>query len=802
MSAQQSNPNQDVLNSAISAVNGDNSVTKADNSDVMNSGSVQGSSLSDSKLGGDAISLQENDTLDMNNVATDLEKQVVSSKNGQSNTVSANESKLDTSAQVQTVDSQLASDDLVTDQAVDANAVSTTASGMTEAVVSGGQSSQSQDSQSSQSQVPAVQNQQLNTSSSSLNSDSSLTTPTSTSPLNSTPPASTAPLTSENNLTEQQDQVTEQNNPSSTVASDAPLPDELQNLPGLLKILFKQDTINAEQAQDLNNKYLSTGKAIEQLLKEDKKISEFDLVKAKAEYNDIPFINVNQTGLAPEAINKVDESVAKRYQILPFALDQARGVMQVAMANPLDVQAVSFVEQKTGLKLEVHYAVASELQRIISQRYAQDLSSDVTEALEDSSLLKKQKDLDVTQRGGMVRAAPINKIVNTILDFALEARASDVHIEPQVQKTRVRYRIDGILQEKLVLPSSVHGAVVSRIKILSNLKIDEKRVPQDGRFDYKGKTEEVDLRVSTCPSIHGEKVVMRLLKKNAAVPGLNDLGLRGLALTVVQKSIKIPYGIVLVTGPTGSGKTTSLYSILNIINTPKVNIMTLEDPVEYQMKGVTQVQTNPQAGLTFANGLRSFLRQDPDIIMVGEIRDGETAELAVQASLTGHLVFSTLHTNSAAGALPRLMDMGVEPFLLSSSIIMTMGQRVVRLINKEYKEEYKPDQAVIEDFKQVLGPLFDKWCQDHNKQPNEITLFRAKEDRPQTEPEYKGRVGIFEVMDIQDDIKSLINQSSNADTLEDAALKNGMIRMKQDGYLKVLDGLTTVEEVLRVAEVK
>jgi len=585
-------------------------------------------------------------------------------------------------------------------------------------------------------------------------------------------------------------------------SSPAPLPENLQNLPGLLKILFQNQAISADQAQDLNNKYLATGESLENLLKKDQAISEVDLYKAKAAYNDIPFINVNQTGLAPEALDKVDESVAKRYKILPFALDQNQNILQVAMANPLDVQAISFVEQKTGLKLEAHYAVPSELQRIIAQRYAQDLSSDVTEALQDSSLIKQQKDLDVTERGGMVRAAPINKIVNTILDYALESRASDVHIEPQVQKTRVRYRIDGILQEKLVLPSSVHSAVVSRIKILSDLKIDEKRVPQDGRFDYKGKNQEVDLRVSTCPSIHGEKVVMRLLKKNASVPGLNDLGLGGLALSVVQKAIKIPHGIVLVTGPTGSGKTTSLYSILNIINTPKVNIMTLEDPVEYQMKGVTQVQTNPQAGLTFANGLRSFLRQDPDIIMVGEIRDAETAELAVQASLTGHLVFSTLHTNSAAGSLPRLMDMGVEPFLLSSSIIMAMGQRVVRLINPDYKEEYKPDQAVIEDIKQVLGPYFDKWCQDKNKKPEDITLFKAKEDRPQTEPEYKGRIGIFEVMDITDELKSLINNSANADTLEDAAMKNGMMLMKQDGYVKVLDGLTTIEEVLRVAEVK
>jgi type IV pilus assembly protein PilB len=269
----------------------------------------------------------------------------------------------------------------------------------------------------------------------------------------------------------------------------------------------------------------------------------------------------------------------------------------------------------------------------------------------------------------------------------------------------------------------------------------------------------------------------------------------------VKKAIKIPHGIFLVTGPTGSGKTTSLYSILHNINTPKVNIITLEDPVEYQMHGVTQVQVHPQAGLTFANGLRSFLRQDPDIIMVGEIRDTETAELAVQASLTGHLVFSTLHTNSAAGALPRLNDMGVEPFLLSSSIILVMGQRVVRRINPNYKEEYKPESSVIEDIQRVLGAHFDQWCEKNNKKPEEITLFKPKEDRPQNEPDYKGRIGIFEVMDISDPIKSLINRESPADDIEEQAMKEGMMLMKQDGYIKALEGITTIEEVLRVAEV-
>jgi type IV pilus assembly protein PilB len=392
--------------------------------------------------------------------------------------------------------------------------------------------------------------------------------------------------------------------------------------------------------------------------------------------------------------------------------------------------------------------------------------------------------------------------VENILDFAMNARASDIHIEPQNNRIRVRYRIDGILNEKLILPKNVHEAVISRIKIMANLKIDEKRLPQDGRFNYVAQGKEVDLRISTLPTVNGEKIVMRLLEKNTAVPSLEDLGLNGLALQHVMSAIKVPHGIVLITGPTGSGKTTTLYSILHMINNIGVNIMTLEDPVEYQVPGVSQVQVNPKAGLTFASGLRSFLRQDPDVIMVGEIRDNETADLALQASLTGHLVFSTLHTNSAAGALPRLLDMEAEPFLLSSSMLITLGQRVVRLINKDFKEEYQPEPTVIENIKEVLGDLFEQWCRRNNKTSETVTLFRPSSNRPSTEPEYKGRVGIFEVMPITPEIGSLIMKRAPESDLEEVARKQGMLLMKQDGYIKALEGLTTIEEVLRVAEVK
>jgi len=577
------------------------------------------------------------------------------------------------------------------------------------------------------------------------------------------------------------------------------------NLPtSLLDVLIRHQLIAQSQADQLLVDQIQSGKSIDQLLEAKQLLSEEELSEARAEVFGVPFVRLTDIGVSPEALNVMSENVARRYNILPFAIDQKKRTLSVAMSNPLDLTAIDFAEQKTGYRLIINYAMPSELERLIAERYAQSLSSEVTQALEETSQVTQQRaqQQDLSNLSGeVVRQAPITKIVETILSYAMKARASDVHIEPLTDRTRVRYRIDGILTEKLILPHSVHEATVSRIKILSDLKIDEKRVPQDGRFNFVSGGEEVDLRVSTLPTIHGEKIVMRLLKKNAQVPSLEDLGFKGTALRTVQDAIRVPHGIVLVTGPTGSGKTTTLYSVLHTINTTKVNIMTLEDPVEYQMAGVNQVQINPQAGLTFASGLRSFLRQDPNIIMVGEIRDSETVELAVQASLTGHLVFSTLHTSSAAGALPRLLDMGAEPFLLASSMTLTMGQRVVRIINPAYKEEYVPEALVVEDIKKVLGPRFEAWCKDNDKDPNHVVLTKTKLDRPQTEPEYKGRVAIFEVMRITEEIGTLILNRASATDIEKVAMKDGMLLMKQDGYLKALEGITTIEEVLRVAQV-
>ena len=559
----------------------------------------------------------------------------------------------------------------------------------------------------------------------------------------------------------------------------------------LLELLWKQNKLTKEDFDRISAEILGSSVGAEELLIKHNLVSEAVICQAKAEILKIPYVDVSATSIAPEALNLLPEAVADKYLVLPFAFDKEKQTLSIVMANPIDLQALEFIEKKTGMRLQPFLGETSKLTKQIKERYAQSLSLEVTEALKETTSAQSKKMTVDELSGGVIREAPIAKIVSTILEFAIKVRASDVHIEPLEEKTRVRYRIDGILYEKLILPRSVHDSVISRIKILSHMKIDEKRIPQDGRFNFRTGDEEVDLRVSSLPSVHGEKIVMRLLSKAMHVPELTELGLRGTALTNLQAAIRVPHGIVLVTGPTGSGKTTTLYSLLNMINTPRVNIMTLEDPVEYQISGITQVQTNPQAGLTFSSGLRSFLRQDPNIIMVGEIRDKETAELAIQASLTGHLVFSTLHTNSASGALPRLLDMEMEPFLLASSMTCIVGQRICRKVCESCKEAYEPAAAVVADVKKVLGPLLIT---------TKIQFYRGKKCAECNGTGYSGRIGIFEVLPVTEKIGRLILEHSPSSKIETEAKLNGMIDMKQDGYLKTLEGVTTLEEVLRVAE--
>lgn len=557
---------------------------------------------------------------------------------------------------------------------------------------------------------------------------------------------------------------------------------------GIEDILFKEKLLTPEQLSVLKLESANTGKSIEELLLAHKYVTEAQLMRARSELLGIPFISLVNKVIPVDVLNLLPEPVARRYTLIP--LEKSGSALSVAMVDPLDLQVIEFVERKTKLSVKPILASASEIQKAIDEQYSQSLSTEVSAALQETAPIKEET-LKVEEVGEVIREAPVAKIVSTLLEFGMKTRASDIHIEPQEDKTRIRYRIDGILYEKLILPKKVHDAVISRIKILAQLKIDEKRLPQDGRFTFKMAGEEVDLRISTLPTVEGEKVVMRLLKKAATAPSLAELGLRGTALKHLETNILRPHGIILITGPTGSGKTTTLYAILSKINSPKVNIVTLEDPVEYEIPGVNQVQIHPQAGLTFASGLRSFLRQDPNVIMVGEVRDTETAGLAIQASLTGHLVFSTLHTNDAAGALPRLLEMKAEPFLLASTINCVMAQRVVRRICEYCKEVISPLPEVVEQIKAVLGKLLPG---------KEIRLYHGKGCPHCGDSGYLGRVGIFEVLPVSEKIGRLILERSPSTDITKEATLEGMITLKQDGFLKVLEGITSIEEILRVAE--
>lgn len=558
----------------------------------------------------------------------------------------------------------------------------------------------------------------------------------------------------------------------------------------LADILVAEGYLDAKIGEELKLDAVTQAQDVETLIKKRHLLPPITLVKARAKALGVPYVSLTSRGITPEVLNYIPEAVARRYHVIPFDFDSKMNEISVAMTDPLNVEITEFLERKSGKRIKPFLALDEEIMSAIEEQYPQSLTADITAAIAESAL-PEIKTIEASKIKDIIQEAPIAKIVTTILEFAIRTRASDVHIEPGVEKTRVRYRIDGILHEKLVLPRAVHEAVVSRIKILSEMKIDERRIPQDGRFNFKLGVEEVDLRISTLPTVHGEKIVIRLLKKTGGLPTLDDLGLRGTAKRSLEINILRPHGIILVTGPTGSGKTTTLYAVLTKLNTDRVNIVTLEDPVEYELPGVNQVQINPGAGLTFATGLRSFLRQDPNIILVGEIRDSETASLAIQAALTGHLVFSTLHTNDAVTAIPRLLDMGAEPFLVSSSVNCVVAQRIVRKICAACKETFTPSPEISVDFKNLLGNLLPSGT---------ITLYRGKGCNQCSLTGYFGRIGIFEVVPITERLSRMILERATNNDLQKLAISEGMITMKQDGYLKTLEGITTLEEVLRVAQ--
>ncbi len=557
-------------------------------------------------------------------------------------------------------------------------------------------------------------------------------------------------------------------------------------------ILFKQGLLTGDQLSQIKLESINSDQSVEHILSVHNLVPIDKITAAKAQLLNIPFIKLENKAISADVLNSIPEPAARRYKIIPF--EKEKDQLLIAMADPLDIQVIQFVEKRSGLRVKPVLALADDILKAINDQYSQNLTTEVKSAMSEVASVKPAE--ETNQGPEIIREAPVSNIVNQLLEYAVKTRASDIHIEPQEDHTRVRYRIDGILNEKILLPRGVHDALVSRIKILSVLKIDEKRLPQDGRFTYTFGSQEVDLRISTVPTVFGEKVVMRLLPKSVKAPTLLELGLRGSSVKDLETQLLRAHGIILICGPTGSGKTTTLYSILTKISTTRVNIVTIEDPVEYQITGVNQVQVSPQVGLTFASALRSFLRQDPNIIMVGEIRDSETADLAVQAALTGHQVFSTVHTNSSAGAPPRLLDMGVEPFLLTSALNCIVGQRVVRKICPHCKVRFSAPPEVLENIKKVLGKLLPSAAQSSPV----VSMFKGQGCNFCAHTGYLGRVGIYEVLVVSGSIAKLILEHASSSEIEEAAVNAGMVTMKQDGYLKALDGITTIEEVLRVAQ--
>ena len=572
---------------------------------------------------------------------------------------------------------------------------------------------------------------------------------------------------------------------------------------GIEEILVEKNLLTAEKLKELQVEATRVGRPVADIIFERNLVSPEDFAAARGEMLGVPSVKLSALEIPAEILNLIPQPTAIRYVLIPF--EKSDSVLKVAMNDPLDLQVIGFLERRSGLRIEPYIAPPKTILEVIEREYRKTLGEEVTAALVEAGVgkpLKIEEVKDIEREQETIRKSPVAEIVSSILSYAARNRASDVHIEPAEGKTRVRFRVDGVLAERLTLPAEIHSSVVSRVKILSNLKIDEKRIPQDGRFKVEVTGREIDLRVATMPTSLGEKVAIRLLEETAEIPTLDQLGMRGVALKRMEDSMRRPNGIVLVTGPTGSGKTLTLAAALSKVNSPRLNIVTIEDPVEVRIPGINQTQINVAAGLTFAAGLRAFLRQDPNISMVGEVRDSETAELAVHAALTGHLVFSTLHTNSASGALPRLIDMRIEPFLLTSTIIAIEAQRLVRKICPECKVEYEVLPEVTKQIKDTLGSFYEKTNKTEKK--DKLILYKGGskgvECKTCAGSGYSGRSGIFEVLLMSDTIARMVLERRPTPEIEEQAAKEGMITLVQDGFMKVLEGVTTVEEVLRVAK--
>lgn len=600
----------------------------------------------------------------------------------------------------------------------------------------------------------------------------------------------------------------------------------------LLKNAGKADD---NKLKELQEQVRAEKRPLQDLVIQNKILTEVELTQLYAKEIDIPYIELKPKDIKREILKLIPERIARQYGVVLFGVEED-GTKLLAMEDPDDIQAVSFLQKQLGSDTKIHIACRSLVQAAIDQ-YRGNISSELTKVVSADEFETIEEDV---AEEDVAEDSPIAQTVNLLIEYAIRSSASDIHIEPRENHVIVRYRVDGVLREANKLPKKVHGALVSRIKILSNLKIDERRAPQDGRFKIQIGSAMYALRVSTLPIAEGEKVVMRILDESSTALTLEQLGYWGNAKATINKSITQPHGMILVTGPTGSGKSTSLFSVLSMLNKPSVNISTIEDPIEYKIPGANQTQVNDKAGMSFAAGLRALLRQDPNIIMVGEIRDGETSSLAVQAALTGHLVFATLHTNNAATCLPRLLDMGIEPFLIASTVRSVVGQRLVRRLCMECREEVTPDPNVIKQINTIfdtndstvmknIHALEKQALEDGvgaaSKSKDELSksklstldvsklsttetkitkLYKAHDDGCEAcgHVGYKGRMGIYEVLPNSESIQRLIIGNATSDQIQDEAITQGMVTMQVDGFVKALRGQTTIEEILRVTAQK
>jgi type IV pilus assembly protein PilB len=588
------------------------------------------------------------------------------------------------------------------------------------------------------------------------------------------------------------------------------------------ELLLKSGKVTEEQIQAVREQSGNSKAALQDVVIKGNLISENELTKLYADEIEVPFVVLDPKEIKREILRLIPERIANQYKVVLYGVDET-GTKLLAMEDPDDVQAINFLKKQLGDDIRVMMATKQSVEAALDQ-YRDNISSELTKVMTPEEL-SEDIDEDVSEED-VAEDSPIAQTVNLLIEYAVKAGASDIHIEPRENFVSVRYRIDGVLKETNKLPKKVMAALVSRIKILSNLKIDERRAPQDGRFKISANGLIYAMRVSTLPIVDGEKVVMRVLNESSKALTLEELGYWGKSLETIKHAMTQPHGMILVTGPTGSGKSTSLFSVLSQINSPSVNISTVEDPVEYRVPGTNQTQVNPIAGMTFVNGLRALLRQDPNIIMVGEIRDGETAGLAVQAALTGHLVFSTLHTNNAATTLPRMLDMGIEAFLIASTVRAVVGQRLVRRLCVECRESIEPDAAsqkrLTEAFMlEEAGGM--KYIHDLEEEALKGGIGKSNQGKQSTDAlssseskihriwrahdggcdacnktGYRGRIGIYEVLNNSEAIQKLIVSNATSVVISQQAVKDGMVTMQLDGFIKALRGQTSMEEILRV----